>query len=395
MQEDDGSWSGQAYQGKEQSNLVITRFTGTSEEDVLRQLEQHLYGKTKSSEPNNKPIVAPLPLANPRREAALPSELPRTSGRGQYRGVTESKGRYSARWNNKLHLGTYDTAFAAGLTVYIAEHYDRDIEADAHGEFKGRAYKTADNKASLEHFRADSEQELTRLIDASHGIVGRAGEPVAAPPSLDQAIQQFWSMMWAEYSLHDGNIVCGELYRMWQLFLAHEKLGHLVNVKEKAWCSGMERQLGLQQFSLPFNPQDQALAVPKECRAMRKESKGNPKFITQWRATMAASCSPEVCVRAWSRRRLAATRRDVIFRQRVIEEEIANREELKERCPEWEDSWEEPMLLPKAQLWKAAAFEAARVNDETLARWLRLDPDNDLFKRQWKHGIRYSEYSHL
>jgi hypothetical protein len=94
-------------------------------------------------------------------------------------------------------------------------------------------------------------------------------------------------------------------------------------------------------------------------------------------------------------RNIAAKSRDVVFRQKVTEEEIANRKLLKERCPDWEDSWVHPKLLTNAQLSKAATVEVARVSDETLARWRRLDPDNGLFTREIKKRDSNVDDEHL
>jgi hypothetical protein len=404
--QEDGSWCGQAYQRGEERHLVITRFTGASEDDVIRQIDQHLGVNSEPVQtpqtPNKSSLTEPvmilpppnppanmLPPGNPRRDATLPSRLPRTSGRGQYRGVIESKGKYVARWNNTLHLGTYNTAFEAGLAVYIAEHFDRDVEKDGHHGSRGRAYmKSVKGKPAVYHFRATTEAELVRLIDEFHGVVGRAENDI--PPSassaailpLDQAVRRFWNELWLKYSEHDGHAVCQELYLIWQLFLAQNGLPHLVKLKEKEWCGAMEKVLGLQRFNLPYDPLAQALSIPTNCRLPVKQRKGAPVWRSQWFMAMTATCEPEVCVKTWSRRREDSKRRDVLSRHIVIEGEIEERGLLKQRLPEWVDDWVRPALLTMAEKITAAKKELAEVDMKTLACWIKLEPEHPLFTRE-------------
>ena len=69
---------------------------------------------------------------------------------------------------------------------------------------------------------------------------------------------------------------------------------------------------------------------------------------TQWEMRFITTCSPEVCVRMWERRREMSQRRDVVFRQNVIETEMTERKLLQERCPKWVDNWVRPVLLNMA-----------------------------------------------
>ena len=398
---DDGKWYGQTYQGKEDGDLAITRFTGASEVDVMRQIEEHLFGKKSTNVDScqnveDQPInvlALILPPANPRQDSALPAELPRTAGRGQYRGVVLSKGRYTARWNNTLHLGTYDTANEAGLAVYIAEHYDRDVEKDGdHNGYKGRAYKKPLNgRPSMQHFRADTEAELTRLIDEYHGIVGRTQQSTASEKititstdnvKLGEAVQRFWQELWLIYSHNDGQAVCAELYLMWQLYLARQGLSHLVHLKRTQWCGAVDNILGLQRFNLPYEPQMQALTIPDECRLRTQQTTKRVLWMEQWKMVMTDMCSADVCVAVWIRRREASKRRDVHFRQQIIRDEIEGRKLLKLRCPEWVDDWVRPALLDHDDVYASSKQELANVDTKVLQWWLKLAPDNSMFSRE-------------
>ena len=412
--EDGGVWYGQAYQGKEVGNLTIARFTGACEADVIRLIDEHLYATSKCQEAGvfDQPTVphgdkrieehlsggesaVKFPL-NPRHDPALPSELPRTTGRGHYRGVTESNSRYIARWNNTFHLGTYDTAIEAGTTVYIAENYDRDIVSNARGGFKGRAYrKPAKRKPTMESFQADSEAESMHLIDHFHGITGRAVESPAtiAVVTLDQAICQFWDELWLRHCNGDGNAVCTELYRMWHMFLARHSFPDLVRVKERAWCCAVDRMAGVQRFHLPYHPDEQAVSVPDDCRLVAKQSKRKqqPLWTQQWKMVMTATCLPDICELAWNRRRAASLRRDVVSRQLVIVREIADRKLLLLRFPSWVDEWVRPPVLSDDELHAALATELARVDRKTLEWWVHLNQDNVAFSHELEKRVSSEE----
>ena len=396
--EEDGVWCGQAYQGKDTQHLVITRFTGATEECVVQQIEDHLSEATtinhRQESGVHKLTVAPPPPANPRRETSLPQQLPRTAGRGQYRGVIESKGRYVARWNNTLHLGSYRTAFEAGLAVYIAEHYDRDIEANDQGKFSGRAYKKpANGKYSLQHFYADTEIELTRLIDEFHGITNRAVEDVLPaviaelPLALDQAIRQFWDEIWRFYGSHNGYACCAELYLVWQLFLGDHGFAHLVDVKERVWCGAVDRVMVVKRFNLPYESKEQALDLPSECRLPVRQSTERVLWKLQWEMDMTATCSPEVCMAVWDRRRMLSLYRGVRFRQSVSQDEIHERKMLQERFPEWVDDWERPPLLTDTELCAAEKIEVDEVDMQKLRDWCAREPDNLTFRHEYMHRL--------
>ena len=329
--ERDGVWHGWAYEQRD-CRLTIKRFKAGTEDAVIQLTDQYFRidrhpsvrpdeagagggGEVDAAAPHpalgepparllhlqSMPLDTPLPPANPRR-GVLPTELQKTAGRGQYHGVTYDKGRYAARWK-KHYLGSYDTAFEAGLTSYIAEHFDRDIEPDgAHG-FKARAYRrlAGGRHGHVEQFHTDTEAEAMRLVDAYHSIV-RPQLPekttVGAPTSptllsLEDAIRQFVDDLWLRYSVRDGQAVCEELYKAWLLFLSRLGSSHLIRIKLKSWQGAVERVLELTTTCVPISADEQAMSLPVDCLVPRSRK---AMFRMQWEMVMTSLCTPEVCV---------------------------------------------------------------------------------------------------
>ena len=131
--ERDGVWHGWAYEQRD-CTLTIQRFKASTEDAVIQLIDQHFHidrrpdvhteeagtgggGEVNPAAPlsvlgdppasllhlQSMLLDTPLPPVNPRR-GALPAELRKTAGRGQYHGVTYDKERYAARWK-KHYLG--------------------------------------------------------------------------------------------------------------------------------------------------------------------------------------------------------------------------------------------------------------------------------------------------
>ena len=414
--ERDGVWHGWAYEQRD-CTLTIQRFKASTEDAVIQLIDQHFHidrrpdvhteeagtgggGEVNPAAPlsvlgdppasllhlQSMPLDTPLPPANPRR-GVLPSELQKRSGRGQYHGVTYDKGRYAARWK-KHYLGSYDTAFEAGLTAYIAEHFDRDIEPDGTHGFKARAYRRlADGRSGhVELFHTDTEAEAIRLVDAYHSIVRpqsleetTVGPSSPALLSLEDAIRQFVDDLWLRYSVRDGQAVCEELYKAWLLFLSRLGLSHLIRIKLKTWQGVVERVLGLTTICVPISADEQAMSLPVDCLVPRSRK---AMFRMQWEMVMTSLCTPEVCVVVWDKRRRAAVRKSIYARQAAVAEEVHCRALLKERFPLWTDDWTLPPTLSGEELRQAATVEAQALDLADLEHLAAREPDNPALGRE-------------
>jgi hypothetical protein len=421
--ERDGTWHGWAY-GMEDGALTIKRFTDSTEEGVIQQIDRHLHidrrtkdqpggsevgGGTDAVAGGSPPVVCgslannqdlqttlidpPLPPANPRR-GALPTELPRTACRGQYRGVVYDKGRYAVRWR-KQYLGSHNTAFEAGLTWYIAEHFDRDIEPDEKHGFRARAYKqfAGGQRGHVEVFYAESEAEAIRLVDKYHGVVRPrpSTEEIAAhssfSPSLgshavlcpmEDAIHQYVDHLWLRYSVRGGQAVCEELYMGWLLFLSQRRLSHLVRIEQRKWQDVVEKLLRMIPLRVPIFEDEQAMSLPADCLVPRARK----VFRLQWEMVMTSMCTPEVCVAVWKKRRRAAAHRSVYVRQAGIADEVRGRALLKARFPLWDDDWTAPTPLSEEELRETAEQEAHALSLDDLEHLAATEPDNVAARRE-------------
>ena len=415
--ERDGAWHGWAYEHRD-CTLTIQRLKASTEDAVIHLIDEHhridrrpdvrpdgaeAGGCTKANaaaphsalgdsaapllQLQTMPVDTPLPPANPRR-GVLPTELQKTSGRGQYRGVTYDNRRYAARWK-KHYLGSYDTAFEAGLTSHIAEHFDRDIEPDGTHGCKARAYRRlADGRSGgVEHFHTNTEAEAIRLVDAYHGIVRpqslrdtTPGAPTSPTLlSLEDAIRQFVDDLWLRYSVRDGQAVCQELYKAWLLFLSRLGVSHLIRIKLKTWQGAVERVLGLKTICVPVYEDEQAMSLPVDCLVPRSRK---AMFRMQWEMVMTTLCTPEVCVVVWEKRRQSVVRKSIHARQAANAEEVHSRAVLKERFPLWTDDWTPPPTLSGEELRQAAAVEAQALDLADLEHLAAREPDNSALRRE-------------
>jgi hypothetical protein len=393
--ERDELWQGSAYRTQDGA-LDITRFTDRTENGVVAQIDQYFGIDRGALAPSAAVAAAAVavpaapasqPPANPRR-GVLPTELPKTSSRGEYHGVIKDGGRYTARWKT-LHIGSYGSAFEAGLAWYIAEHYDRDIEADGEYGYKARAYKRVEGGAAghIERFRAGTEAEVVRLVDTYHGI-SRPQEqeqedqhPLPSLLSLEDAIRQFWDDLWLRYGVRDGLSECEELYLGWHSFLAREQLSHFVPMKRMPWQTAVERCLQLTLVKVLWQEDEQAVALPSDCRLPRSTRK---VWRQQWKMSMTATCSPSVCVAAWERRRGEGARQSVYRRQDVLQEEMGGRASLKQRFPSWVNDWSPPPILNQDEMEQTARQEVSELSLESLEHMARKEPDNGAIKRELK-----------
>jgi hypothetical protein len=386
-------WHGSAYK-TQNGALDITRFTDRTEAGVIAQIDQYLGIDRGVLAPSAAvaaaAVAAPTapasqPPANPRR-GVLPTELPKTSSRGQYHGVITDGRRYTARWKT-LHIGSYGSAFEAGLAWYIAEHYDRDIERDGEHGYKARAYKRVEGGAAghIERFRAGTEAEVVRLVDTYHGITRpdeqeqQEQHPLPSLLSLEDTIRQFWDDLWLRFGVRDGLSECEELYHGWHGFLARQQLSHLVQLKCKPWQTAVERYLQLTLVKVLWQENEQAVALPIDCRVPRSNRK---VWRQQWKMNMTATCSPAVCVAAWERRRGECARQSVYRRQDVLQEEMGGRALLTKRFPLWEDDWSPPPVLSQDEMEQTARQEVSKLNIESLEHMARKEPDNGTVKRE-------------
>jgi hypothetical protein len=415
--ERDGIWHGCAYE-KQDAALSIKRFTGSTEEGVIELIDRYFHIDRRSREPapagesvgstaaspplalsdtaashlqmQTTSVDPSLPPANPRR-CPLPKELPRTGCRGEYHGVVYDKGRYRATWMTR-YLGSYDTAFQAGLTWYIAEHFDRDIEQDEERGFRARAYKrpaTGEQKGRVLKFYADTEAEAIRLVDECHGIVrtepssevelasSSSSSASATLLPLEDAIRQYVDELWLRYSVRDGRSVCEELYKGWLLFLSQRHLSHLLRIDVKTWQAKVEKLLRLPLLSVPIAELEQAMSLPADCLVPRTRV-----FRLQWEMDMTSMCTPEVCVVVWEKRRRAAARQSVYVRQAGIAEEVRDRALLKERFPLWTDEWTPPTILTEEELRQAAQQEVQALDLHELERLAAGEPENTAATRE-------------
>ena len=102
---------------------------------------------------------------------------------------------------------------------------------------------------------------------------------------------------------------------------------------------------------------------------------------------MTATCSPEVCVKVWDRRRESSKYRGVRFRQRVAYGEMGERQMLQERYPEWVDDWQRPPLLTDEELGEAEKSEVDKLDMERLRNWCGMEPDNLAFSRELRERL--------
>ena len=411
----DGTWNGCAYE-KQGGTLIIKRFKESTEEGVIEQIDRHFHIDRSSQTPQNEAetgesvgnaaaspplglsnpaashfhmqttsIEPSLPPANPRR-CPLPTELPRTGCRGEYHGVVYDKGRYRVTWRTQ-YLGSYDTAFEAGLAWYIAEHFDRDIEQDKERGFRARAYKRpaiGEPKGRVLKLYAATEAEIIRLVDEYHGIVrpessseveascsSSSSASATLLPLLD-AIPQYVDELWKRYSVRDGRAVCEELYKCWLLFLSQRRLSHLLLIDLKTWQAKMEKLLGLTLVRAPIAEEDQAMSLPADCLVPRTRM----VFRLQWEMVMTSMCTPEVCMAVWEKRRRAAARQSVYVQQAGITEEVRERALLMVRFPLWTDDWTPPTILSEEELEEAAWQQVQALELHQLKRLVEREPDN-------------------
>ena len=421
--ERDGIWHGCAYE-KLDGTLTAERFKDSTEEGVIEQIDRRFhidrrprelvpagenFGNAAASpalglsdpitgqlQTRTTSVEPSLPRANPRR-GPLPTELPRTGCRGEYHGVVYDKGRYRAAWMTR-YLGSYDTAFEAGLTWYIAEHFDRDIEQDEERGFRARAYKrtAGEPKGHVLKLYAETEAEAIRLVDEYHGIVRpESSSEVEATGSssssasatllpLEDAIRQYVNELWLRYSVRDGRSVCEELYKCWLLFLSQRHLSHLLRIDLKTWQARVERLLGLTLLRAPVAVDVQAMLLPADCLVPRTRM----VYRLQWEMVMTGMCTSEVCSAVWKKRRRAAARQSVYARQAGIAEEVRERALLRERLPLWTDDWTPPTILTEEELEEAAQQEVQALDLQELLRLAEREPENTAALKELRQRMK-------
>jgi hypothetical protein len=290
------------------------------------------------------------------------------------------------------YLGSYGTAFEAGLAWYIAEHFDRDIEQDEERGFRARAYKRTpgEPKGRVLKFYAETEAEAIRLVDEYHGIVrpeslsegeatGSSSSSASATLlSLEDAICQYVDELWMRYSVRDGRAVCEELYKCWLLFLSQRRLSHLLRIDLKTWQAKVEKLLRLTLLRAPVVVDVQAMSLPADCLVPRTRM----VYRLQWEMVMTSMCTPEVCVAVWEKRRRDAARQSVYVRQAGITEEVRERALLKERFPLWMDDWTPPTILSEEELEEAAQREVQALELHQLKRLAEREPENPAVEKE-------------